>query len=520
MMGVINIITRENVNSVEVAAGSFNRKKVNFFYSKEIEALKLDVFIQSQQDDGEGYVLNDTFSASQIETDDPRTVEDFIFKMKFHNTSLNMQQHQFESSNFYELDGISNDFNERNGSIASIGVKQDFFWGDVQSWLQVDYRQTNVELAGQLTPVGLLAGSSDPSSNDALFVVAKFDRYAETHVQWHNSFSPMYWPNSNVQFGFEYRYVDAPGTQAQNNFDIGDLATGSPTISYYGELLETTVVQDKSSRNITGQYLQLQHDFTAVTQFTFGLRHDDFNDLGSQLTPRLGMVHGVTDHHQLKVLYGEAYRVPSESEMFLKNNPVLLGNPDLKPETVQTVDIIWMGHWFNRAFTLGYFENHFTDAIIQTPSDLGIPKFENVDQDPSKGFELEYSQQLNDAFLVKASYTHITDKPDINFREAAKLGSMTVNFQHYEYNANIVATWHDERELAALDTQANRIKLADNWVWFAKLSVQHSETLRSYLQIKNISDKQYNSPALGAALTDGVANRGREILLGINWTFD
>jgi len=520
MMGVINIISRENVNSLEIGAGSFNRTKLNLFLSKEKSDFKFDLFMQSQKDDGEDYVLADTFSTNQIETDDPRQIDDVILKINYRDTSLNIQQHQFESENFYELDGISNGFNERNGSISSIALKQGFNWSSVKSWLQLDYRQTNVKLAGQLTPEGgLSGGASNPDSNDALFVIAEFNGYTETHLQWHNNVNFSTWPQTNIQFGMEYRYVYAPGTQARNNFDIEGLASGSFPIAYYGDLASTTVVQEKSRRNITGHYFQLQHELLSNTQITFGLRHDDFNNLGSQVTPRLGLVHTLTDHHQLKLLYGEAYRVPSESEMFLANNPVLLGNPDLKAESVQTIDIIWIGHWFTRSITLGYFENHFTDAIIQTPTELGIPRFENVDQDPSKGFELEYSEQMTDSILLKASYTHITDKPDINFREAGRLGSFTFNYQYHQYNANVIATWHDERELAATDAQLQRIKLASNWLIFAKVSIQHNQQLQSYLQVKNSMDKEHNSPSLGAALSDGVANRGREVLLGINWEF-
>ena len=373
MMGVINIITRENVNSVEMAVGSFNRKKLNLFLSKKRSGFKFDLFMQSQKDDGEDYLLNDTFSTSQVESDDPRQIDDVILKINYQDTDLNIQQHQFQSENFYELDGISNGFNERNGSISSIALKQSFKWSSVASWLQVDYRKTNIKLAGQLTPEGgLSGGASDPDSNDALFVIAKFDDYTETHVQWHNNVSFISWPMSNIQFGLEYRYAYAPGTKARNNFDIEGLALGNFPITYYGDLASTTIIQDRSSRNITGQYFQLQHELLSRTQLTFGLRHDDFNNLGSQVTPRFGMVYTLADNHQVKFLYGEAYRVPSESEMFLANNPVLLGNPDLKAESVQTVDVIWIGHWFTRSITLGYFENHFTDAIIQTPSELGL----------------------------------------------------------------------------------------------------------------------------------------------------
>jgi len=521
MMGTINITTRSNVNAVKANFGSLNRKKASLQISKKLKGFELDLFTQLDSDSGENYTLADTFGTDQIATDDPRKIADFIFKLNKEDTYLNIQHHQYNSENFYELAGISNGFNERNGSLSAIALKQEFTWRGVESWIQIDYRETRVKLAGQLTPAGFLTEFSNPSSGDALFASGLFNDYSESHVQWHNNLSLHLntHATSHFQFGFEYRYVDAPQTKAKNNFNVGELATGTFPVTYYGALLPTTVVQTESSRNILAQYLQLQHSLTVDGQLTLGLRHDDVNQLGSKVSPRLAWVQALNDHHTVKLLYGEAFRVPSESELNLLNNPTLLGNPKLKAETVKTLDIIWMGKWSTSAYTLGYFENHFTNAIIQTPSELGIPRFENADQDPSRGFEFEVSQQLGNALLVKAAYTYITDNSDDNFREAAKLGSLSLNFSRLQWNANMLVSWHDERALPATDSQSQRLELSSNWLVFAKLSYRHSVHVKSYLQIKNLADKKYSSPTLGAALTDGVPNRGREILTGVAWEF-
>jgi len=521
MMGTINITTRSNVNAVKANLGSLNRKKATLQISKKLKEFELDLFTQIDSDSGEGYTLADTFGSGQLATDDPRKIADVIVKLRKDDTYLNIQHHQYASENFYELAGTSNGFNERNGSLSAIALKQAFTWRGVESWLQLDYRETRVKLAGQLTPVGFLTDLSNPSSTDALFASAVFNDYSESHVQWHNNLSLDLHTHaaSHFQFGFEYRYVEAPQTKAKNNFNVGELATGMFPVTYYGALLPTTVVQTESSRNILAQYLQLQHNFTPDGQLTLGLRHDDDNQLGSRVSPRLAWVQALNENHTVKLLYGEAFRVPSESELKLVNNPTLLGNPELKSETVKTLDIIWMGKWSASAYTLGYFENHFSNAIIQTPSELGIPRFENSDQEPSRGFEFEVSQQLGHALLVKAAYTHITDESDVNFREAAKHGSLSVNFSRFKWNTNMLVSWHSERELPATDSQSQRLELASHWLVFAKLSYRHSADLKNYLQIKNLADKEYNSPTLGAALTDGVPNRGREILMGVAWEF-
>jgi len=521
MMGVINITTRSNDNVMSLSSGSFKRKKVTLQFARQLKEVEVDVFVQLDRDDGEDYSLVDTFSTNPLNTDDPREVNDFILKLNRGDTHLNIQHHLYESENFYELAGLSNGFNERNASLSAISLKQAFNWLGVESWLQTDYRETRVKLAGQLTPAGFLTGFSDPSSADALFALAVFNDYSEGHVQWHNNVTLELnrHSQSQLQFGFEYRYVDAPQTKTKNNFDLGELANGVSPVTYYGTFLPTTEVQEASTRNHLAQYLQFQHNIFENTQLILGLRHDDVNSLGSKISPRFGMVQALNEQHVLKLLYGEAFRVPSESELNLKNNPVLLGNPNLKAESVKTLDIIWMGSWSNRAYTLGYFENHFSDAIIQTPSELGIPRFENVDQDPSKGFEFEISQQLADSLLLKGTYTYITDNADVNFREANKLGSLSMNFSYLKWNANLLASWQDKRELPAIDAQSQRLELASRWLVYGKLSYRHNSHLKSFLQVKNLANTEYNSPTLGAALDQGVPNRGREILMGVGWSF-
>lgn len=517
MMGIINIVTRSNINQLSISYGSFNRQQLNLNYSHQLGDVQLDIFSQVDTDNGERYQLADTFSGDQIATQDPRTLADFGVKLSWKKTQIRIQHHQFSVQDFYELDGISNNFNQRHGRLDAISIEQSLAWLSVNSSLQLDYKQSNVNLSAQFTAPGFLETISTPSSSDALFVEADFDNYTESRLLWHNSLTLS---NASVlQFGIETRYINAPRADAKNNFDLGELANGQFPIQYYGDFESTTPVQDQSKRQILGLYGQYQRELFNSTQLTLGARYDDFKHIGSQLSPRIGLVHQLNKKHSLKLLYGEAFRAPSESELNLQNNPVLLGNPDLKPESVKSWDFIWVGQWLDSAISLGYFENHFTDAIVQTPTSIGIPRYENVDQGSNRGFELEVFKQLNKHWLVSANYTNIIDKPDISYREASQLASFITNFQLEKWNANLVATWFNERELAATDLNNQRIPVKGNWMFHGKLSYDFENNWQGYLQIKNASDKQVNSPALGAPLTEGVANRGREILVGATWRY-
>jgi len=514
MMGVINITTRSNVDEVSVSYGSNDRKQIYLQSSHKYDSMTVDVFGHIESDNGETFNVQDTFSPSRINTDDPRLIADLNFKLKWENTQLNIQHNQFQVEKFYELNTISNGFNSRDGKVSSISLKHDFSWQAVKSSFWLSYNHVSAIVDSQVTEPGELALFSAPSSNDALFVSAILENYTESRVQWLNDWKIN--EKSSLQFGVELRQINAPESFAKNNFDLGDLANGNFPVRYYGSLVPTTPIQAKSDRNIIGFYTQYQQQLFDSTYLTLGLRYDDFSDIGSQLSPRLGLVQELNKNHSIKLLYGQAFRAPSESELNLLNNPVILGNPDLKPETVRSWDLIWIGQWSDTSFSLGYYENHFDDSIVQVDIGGNTLQYNNMEQDPTKGVELEVSHELNRHWLLRASYMHINEKPDLAFSEAEQAGSVTINYQQTKWNANLIVSYADKRQMA---NGNQRISLDSYWLLSGKLQYNFTSQLGAFIQAKNLLDDEYLTPATGSSLTEGVPNRGRELLTGISWKF-
>lgn len=58
---------------------------------------------------------------------------------------------------------------------------------------------------------------------------------------------------------------------------------------------------------------------------------------------RGAVVWRINDHHNLKLLYGQAFRLPAMFELYANAKAIVLGDPNLQPETVNTAELAWDG---------------------------------------------------------------------------------------------------------------------------------------------------------------------------------
>ena len=228
-------------------------------------------------------------------------------------------------------------------------------------------------------------------------------------------------------------------------------------------------------------------------------------------------MHQLTDNHAVKLLYGEAFRVPSVNELETINNPILIGNPDLDPETVKTWELIWMSNWEKAMLAISLFDNTFEDSIIQDVVG-GTRTFVNSRKEESRGIETELSTQIGERWYLRTTFTHFFDTPDSSFRESETLASFILNYQLHSWNFNLSANFQDEKQMAVGST-GNLVKLDSFWVTNAKIKYVFLNNWIVFLQAKNLFDEDYETPPQGTGLTEGISNRGLEISVGMTWEF-
>jgi iron complex outermembrane receptor protein len=153
-------------------------------------------------------------------------------------------------------------------------------------------------------------------------------------------------------------------------------------------------------------YVSLQDEWQVSDDvaLTAGVRYDKYSDFGSTVNPRLALVYSATDKLTLKALYGSAFRAPKAAELVFINNPTTLGNPDLKPEEIQTFELVF-DYRFNSKLkgSLNAF-NYESDELIEL-DDTFI--FQNIGQQDGKGIEAELNWQVSEQLTTRINVSFL-----------------------------------------------------------------------------------------------------------------
>ena len=193
--------------------------------------------------------------------------------------------------------------------------------------------------------------------------------------------------------------------EEKKNFD----SNGVP----FGEVVDVSndssqVYLEPDTRNL--RYLLVQDEWTLSPDWviTSGLRYDDYSDFGESLNPRLALVWSTNDILTSKLLYGRAFRAPSFAERYLINNPVLIGDPELDAEIINTYELAFHLR-FSEALKVdaNVFYYRLTDRIYTTPTNSeGTRNIVNGDRQTGRGAEFALSWAATPALEISSNYAY------------------------------------------------------------------------------------------------------------------
>jgi iron complex outermembrane receptor protein len=162
-------------------------------------------------------------------------------------------------------------------------------------------------------------------------------------------------------------------------------------------------------RKVNYVYAQDEWQFARDWALTAGIRHDSYSDFGGTTNPRLAIVWDASVDVTAKLLYGRAFRAPSFNESYGINNPVQRGNPDLRPETIKTIEaaVSWQARK-DMQFNVNVFR-YGMSSIIRTVAN-STPgtgaTFNNTGDQNGNGLEFEWVWDADSSLRFSGNYSY------------------------------------------------------------------------------------------------------------------
>lgn len=349
--GTINIITLspEEINGLEVDArlGSFNSKDGNVSYGKAVGPYRFSL------------------SASKYETDGPglKLERDYIGNMPFTQTPGTMKEDRWRNEVMacfgykdYTVNGSFSSYEKRMpvsemGALTADGEtdRLDFGYVEAQGPLYIsDQMQLNGKFSydsfvynskGEFMPDWFTLGAD--VNGDGIFEIWPDGAHADFGYR-----SEQYRGELKLNYRVSSKNELLWGVFCENirTYDIYIKAESDPLyFTKTGSMVDysaTTNWNKPASRQIAGSFIQDEWFFAPQWYLILGGRYDQYNDVGSFVNPRCGLVREFDNGNgNVKLLYNEASRAPSFAELYNQNNPAAVGNPYLKPEKLDAAEL-------------------------------------------------------------------------------------------------------------------------------------------------------------------------------------
>lgn len=148
-------------------------------------------------------------------------------------------------------------------------------------------------------------------------------------------------------------------------------------------------------------------------KMNIGVRQDRHASFGTADTYKISNAFLFGDDCSLKMSYGTSFRAPSLADLYYQDGWGSAGNPDLRPETAQNVDLELSMRTSLGSFRTSYFEKKVSDLIEWGSSaDWSSSSPNNVGRARLSGVETEWFGNIGEGILYSLNWTQMLDARD------------------------------------------------------------------------------------------------------------
>ena len=164
-------------------------------------------------------------------------------------------------------------------------------------------------------------------------------------------------------------------------------------------------LQDQRRSFVGAVFAQDEVSISKSIVLNAGFRYDYYSAVDASENPRAALIYRPNASTALKLVYGEAFRIPNVYEKFY-SIPPNAPNPSLAPEKLRSTEIVWeQGLSDHVWFSTSVFHNTMSDLITQVPDGSDLIIFRNLENVESDGIEFEAQGQFRRGFTGSASYS-------------------------------------------------------------------------------------------------------------------
>lgn len=272
-------------------------------------------------------------------------------------------------------------------------------------------------------------------------------------------------------------------------------------------------------RNNWAIYLQDEYQLFDNLTLHAGFRYDKFNYLRGRVNPRAALIYQPFTATTVKLIYGQAFRAPSVFENFYNFQGFQVGNPQLRPETIQTYELVLeqqLTAQLEASVTPYYYR---ANKIISAITVNDIFRYENSGPIAAYGVEFELNGRWKNGWSSRFSYS-------LQKSEEDSPGSKPVNSPSHLVKFNAIAPLWDDKVFAGLEVQyTSRRHSAQGSVpgYFMTNVTLFSRQLVNGLELSgtvyNLLDQHYSDPSTTDLAVDTIVQNGRTFRIKLNYEF-
>ena len=536
-LAVINIVSDKQANYGLVGIGSFNQVRAEMALSGASNSWKYSISASHYNDDGEDYPAFYEFWGKLEDTQDPWQRNNFSLHLDYEQFEISYRFADRRYDDFFSLGAQLNGLQKQKieNQILRLTYETELadqsftFYGERQEGI-FDYFTGLFPYDPQPFPgqVGLYWSDG---SIDAM-VGGNYRQSTQNRIGFDANWEIS--SHHRLSYGATLRQEKTSLNPFHGNYDVEILeSTGQLVPSSPDNFIQTGFwiggirfdLLNPEARTIKGLYVQDEWKLNENWNLTMGVRHDDYEDFGGHASVRSGLVFN-DENHYWKVLYGEAFRAPSFIETRAGIASGGISNPNLKPEIVDTFEIIYGTNQDDWNINLTLYHNEFKDMIVNVLVDdvvVGLTAIQpqNVGNESSTGIEFEYNRKLSDYWHFNFGGDYLID--ELSAQHVAKERFFgRINYQKEDFGLNFTARYLGE----VLAREADGVNFLEDVMlegyWIAGLNArwQYNPQTVVYGKVSNLFDEKYYSFTPQAGLPTGIPGRGTSVQLGVSYIFD